>query len=251
MLDKFEFIDPGKRTLEKFQGKLIKDHPEIEQYATVKFEPGLRETFCLKITSNSRFCHIHFYNDSKIPTCEFYWEDFYVFKFSLVNISDAALILKRWFCDNVMPSTLTKEFPLLDKDQLSEYSDFSKVIEADFIRSWDEVEHFYKEVSKYPNDKKEILEKLKFTSQLRAKGYDRIFRAGTSFMAPVLSRAMRHGLRMDQPCLIFEFKDDNKINIYTSYRARFNSEVKYSASNILLTPQIEKLLKELETNDIK
>ena len=251
ILDKFEYIDPGKRILEKFQKKLIEEYPEIEQYATIKFEPGLRETFCLKITSSNRYCHIHFYENNKIPAFEFYWEDVFVFKFTLDNMFDSAMILKRWFCDNVMPSVLAREFPFLDKDELSEYSNFSKVIEADFIRSWDWVEQFYKEISRFQNSKEEILEELRFISQLRAKGYDRIFRAETSSLGLVLSRSMRHGLRMDQPLLIFEFSDDRKINIYMSIKACIGRMIKLSSSEFNITPQIESLLKEVETFDIK
>jgi hypothetical protein len=140
LLDTFEFVDPGKRTLEKFQHKLIEVYPKFERYATIKLEPGLGETFCLKITSNNRYCLIHYYKNSTIPTCECYWKDFFVFEFSLVNTINSALILKQWFCDNVMPSILVNEFPFLDKGELSECSDFNKVIEADFIRSWDNVE---------------------------------------------------------------------------------------------------------------
>mgnify|MGYP003492569442 FL=1 len=243
LLDTFEFIDPGKRYLEKFQENLIKAFPEIERYANLKFEPGLTETFCLMITASNRHCHIRFYDNSKTPTCEFYWEDFYVFKFSLDNMFESVLILKRWFCDNVMPSVLAKEFPFLDKGELSELSNFSKVIESDFIRSWDNVDHFYREIYSY--NKEEISGRLRFISQLRAKGYERTLRAGTSFLALVLSRSMRHGLRDGQPRIIFQFGDDSKINIYTSEKAPLNEKIKICSQGFHITPDIESLLKQL------
>lgn len=244
LLDSFEYIDPGKRYLENFQDKLIEEYPEIERHAIIKFEPGLSETFCLKITSSHRHCHIHFHDNNKIPTCEFYWEDFYVFKFTLDNMLESALILKRWFCDNVMPSILAKEFPFLDKDELSKCSDFSKVIEADFIRSWNNVEDFYREINKYSKEKFSGI--LRFISQLRVKNNDRTFRAGTSFMALVISRAMRHGLRDGQPCLIFQFTDDSKIDIYTSQKARLDEKIELCSHGFEVTSDIENLLKQLE-----
>lgn len=248
LLDTFEFVDPGKRTLEKFQHKLIEVYPKFERYATIKLEPGLGETFCLKITSNNRFCHMHYYKNSKIPTCECYWKDFFVFEFSLVNTINSALLLKQWFCDDVTPSNLVKEFPFLDKGELSECSDFKKVIEADFIRSWDNVENIFQGMYKYLRE--EMEGRLTFFSKLRTKGYDRIFRAGVSVMALVLSRAMHHGLRDDQPCLIFEFSDDNKINIYSSQAARIKGEAKLCSPGFEITPQVKSLLSWLRSENI-
>jgi hypothetical protein len=248
LLDTFEFVDPGKRTLEKFQHKLIEVYPKFERYASIKLEPGLGETFCCKIKSNNRYCHIHYYKNSKIPTCECYWKDFYVFEFSLDNTINSTLLLKQWFCDDVRPSDLVKEFPFLDKGELSECSDFNKVIEADFIRSWDDVENIFQEMSKYLREK--MAWRLTFISQLRVKGYDRIFRAGISVMSLVLSRAKHHGLRYDQPCLIFEFSDDNKINIYSSQTARINGEARLCSSGFDITPQIESLLSWLRSENI-
>ena len=243
LLDTFEFIDPGKRYLEKFQENLIKTFPEFGRYANIRFEPGLNETFCLMITASNRHCHIHFYDKSEIPACEFYWEDFYVFKFSLDNMLKSALILKRWFCDNVMPSVLAKEFPFLDKGELSELSDFGKVIESDFIRSWDNVENFYREIYNYTTE--DISGRLRFIHQLRAKGYERTLRAGNSSLALVLSRSMRHGLRDGQPRIIFQFGDDSKINIYTSEKVYFNEKIKLCSQGFQITPDIENLLKQL------
>ena len=92
--------------------------------------------------------------------------------------------------------------------------------------------------------------RLTFISQLRVKGYDRIFRAGISVMSLVLSRAKHHGLRDDQPCLIFEFGDDNKINIYSSHAARINGKAKLCYSGFEITPQVESLLHWLGSENI-
>lgn len=248
LLENFGFIDPGRKIPEKFLSMLIKEHPGFEKCADIKLERGLGESFCLNIISSTRFCHIHFYKDSKIPTCKCYWEDYLVFEFVLENLLDSALILKRWICDNVMPSDLVKEFSFLDKEELSKYINFEKVIEAKFIQSWDKVEQNYRETSGL--FKIDLSERLKFISQLRAKGYDKIFRAGTSVWELVLSRSKHHGLRNDQPYLIFEIRDDSEIKIYTSEKERIEGKAKLHSSGFDITPQIEKLLKEFEKENI-
>jgi hypothetical protein len=161
---------------------------------------------------------------------------------------NSALILKQWFCDDIRPSDLVKEFPFLDKGELSECSDFNKVIEADLKRSWDVVEDYYRNI--FLVAKQEFSEILSFISLLRSEGYDRIFRAGISVSALVFSRAMRQVLRLDQPCLIFELSADSKINIYTSQKARFDGNINLRSSRLEFTPQIENLFNELEREDI-
>jgi hypothetical protein len=221
--------------------------PEFEKYATVKLEPGLEETFCINITSSSRFCQINFYKNRKIPTCEFYWEKFYVFEFPMESKLETAEIFKRWFCENAMPADLVREFAFLDAERITELTDFGKVIEADFIRSWDGVEEFYKNYSEI--FRIETTEILNFIAQMRTKSYDKVFRAGNSLFALVLSRSLYHGLRGDQASLIFEFLK-NTLKIYTSQDDRIKNVPIISTPHIELTPEIERLLKDLEIRKI-
>lgn len=247
MHDEFEFIDPGKRALENIRDQAIEAFPELEQCTSIKLEPKFSESFCLWITTSKRYCKIYFSGQSQFPTCEFYWEDFYVFEFALDNMLNSVLIFKRWFCDNAVPSALAEEFPFLDKDELSEYCDFGKVVEADFIRSWEYVEQFYKEFSNLYN--LDIVNISKLITQMRHKGYDKTLRSGNSLSALVLSRSLHHGLRDDQPFLIIEFHKGN-LEIFKSHSARFEDKPNLYSSKIELTPQAEGLLKDLETRNI-
>ncbi len=49
---------------------------------------------------------------------------------------------------------------------------------------------------------------LQFIAQLRGAGYDRKLRAGQSLDMFVVSRSRRHGLRPDQPRVVFCFHND-------------------------------------------
>ncbi len=246
--DDFEFIDPGKRALEKFRDQAIEVYPELEQCVNITLEPKFSESFCLWFFTSQRYCQMYFSSQSQFPTCEFYWEDFHIFEFSMEDSLEAALILKRWFCDNVMPSVLAQEFSWLDTSKLSQYYDFGKVIEGQFIQSWDELEQFYKEFSKYWKDL-DTLNILKFISQIRQKGFDRTLRAGHSLSALVLSRSRHWGLRADQSSLVFEFHTGS-LEIFTSQNARFSGRKQLYYPRIEFTPKIERLLKELEIHDI-
>jgi len=246
--DDFEFIDPGKRALEKFWDQAIEVYPELEQCVNITLEPKSSESFCLWFYTSQRYCQIYFRSQRQFPTCEFYWEDFHIFEFSLEDDLEAALILKRWFCDNVMPSVLAQEFSRLDTGKLSQYYDFGKIIEEQYIKSWDEIEQFYIDCSKYWQDL-DTFNILKFISQMRQKGFDRTLRAGHSFSALMLSRSLHWGLRVGQSSLVFEFHTGN-LEIFTSQNARFSGKKKLCSPKIEYTPQVERLLKKLEAQAI-
>ena len=74
----------------------------------------------------------------------------------------------------------------------------------DFARSWVRIEQLFEQVLQ-PSAWKDDL--LGFVRQLRHDGYDRKLRAGQSLFAFTVSRSRRHGLRPDQPWIVFHFHD--------------------------------------------
>jgi len=202
--DDFEFIDPGKRALEKFRDQAIEVYPELERCTNIILEPKSSESFCLWFITSERYCQMYFCTQGQFPTCEFFWEDFHIFEFLVEDRLEAALIFKRWFSDNVMPSDLAQEFSRLDKGKLSKYYDIGKVIEEQFILNWDEIEQFYIRKEFFPNIPQH-LDILKMITQMRQKGFDRILRAGTSVANLLLSRSRYHDLMVPQSILVFQF----------------------------------------------
>lgn len=247
----FNFIDPGKRALEIFLNLALHTFPELEHCTNIILKSKLSEAYCLSFTSSQRNCEVYFESQTLDLTFEFYWRDFYIFKFSSKDNIRSAPILKRWFCDNVVPSVLVKEFPWLDPDILSKLYDFDQVVADNFSKSWD----VFKEACDMylglgPFEQQNHYEDIiKMISQMRQKGFDRTLRAGQSLFRLMLSRSLNHGLREDQPHLIIDFSGGS-ISIISSKNANSDPSITLNNPKIELTPQIEKLLKELETEEI-
>jgi len=70
--------------------------------------------------------------------------------------------------------------------------------EEAFLRSWDEVQKFYRNLLTNPGWEP-IAPILDLIAALRAKGFDRRLRAGQATWQLVLSRSREHGLRPGQP----------------------------------------------------
>jgi hypothetical protein len=251
ILAEFNFIDPGKRALEIFWNLALQAFPELEHCTNIILKPKLSEAYCLSFTSSQRNCEVYFESQTQDLTFEFYWRDFYIFKFSSKDNIRSAPILKRWFCDNIIPSVLLNEFPWLNSDRLSKLYDFDQVIADNFSQSWDvfkEACDLYLGIELFGQENyyEDI---IKMISQMRQKGFDRTLRAGQSMFRLILSRSLYHGLRKDQAHLIIDFSKGS-ISIFSSRDANSDPSIIFNNPKIELTPQIEKLLKELETEEI-
>ena len=80
--------------------------------------------------------------------------------------------------------------------------DTGNPLQDDFIQSWDMVEQVFDYMLGLQPWRERVLH---FLADLRRAGYDRKLRAGTSLDFFIVSRSRRHGLRPDQPCVMFWF----------------------------------------------
>jgi hypothetical protein len=131
-----------------------------------------------------------------------------------------------------------------EKDNHIERKDWSveRDLENEFIESWNHIKpsSTYIFLGKPPDLQEEILD---FIIELRAKGYDKLLRAGSSVDRLVLSRSRRHGLRPEQACLVFIFHDEG-MAIFDSFKGGIeNLIIQYP--RIELTPEIEEIIKQL------
>ena len=112
-------------------------------------------------------------------------------------------------------------------------------IEADFLKSWDWVEEYFKRlVSRW-----QALEPIQgLINELRQKGYDRKFRVGQSMYIFVLSRRREHGFPLGQS-LRFELKAEGGMRI--RYGEVGNSVTEFEVERVEITPEIEALLTQL------
>lgn len=78
-------------------------------------------------------------------------------------------------------------------------------VERDFIQSWEGIAEFFEWMLARIPWKQRVLQ---FIAQLRDAGYDQKLRAGQSLDMFVVSRSRRHGLRPDQPRVVFCFHND-------------------------------------------
>jgi hypothetical protein len=139
-----------------------------------------------------------------------------------------------------MPSALRTEFPDIQIGDLADYYERGNPIEGEFIKSWDFIERRY-DTENFPFRQKVCA----LIAQMRQKGYDRSLRAGTSLWSLIVSRSRRHGLKENQPSIMFRFRDDGmEVHSY------LDNETKEMHSEIELTPEIDKLLKRLEAKAI-
>jgi hypothetical protein len=242
MYELYKFVDRTIRFLRKFQDRVLSLHPEIEQCANVRIEQKYGDFYYLWFTTQQRSCQVSFYGENEFPDAEFYWDDSYMFKLSVEKSDIIALLLKRWLCDFAMPSELEQEFSWLDTGKLAKYYEDGRGIEGEFILSWDSIERFYGEMVIIPQSP-EILEMI---TQMRERGYDRTLRAGQSMYTFIVSKSRRHGLRTDQPRIIFDFQDNGMDVIYLE----IDREEKLSCPKIEYTPQIDDLMKRLEAENI-
>lgn len=82
---------------------------------------------------------------------------------------------------------------------------------------------------------------------MRERGYDRTLRAGQSLLTFIVSRSRRHGLRADQPRIVFDFHDNG---MDVTYYGNIDADERLSYSKIEYTSRIDILMRQLKTKDI-
>jgi hypothetical protein len=132
-------------------------------------------------------------------------------------------------------------------------------IERDFILSWDLTEEIFKFWNLH--QKGNVFDLI---YEMRQHGYDKTLRAGQSIMYFVVSRSRKHGLRPDQPHIVFDFETWHglwqqaealsKLGQPHSYPStvdislhNMNGDRKLMISEIKFTPEIDTILKQLES----
>ncbi|MBO9563625.1 MAG: hypothetical protein J7621_12665 [Niastella sp.] len=139
-----------------------------------------------------------------------------------------------------LPWKRQPEFPEVHFDPPAAYYERGEEITGEFFIGWDHVEDFYKNV--LPEKVDEILSLIK---EIRARGFDKTLRAGTSLYSLILSRSRRYGLRPEQKCVRFEFTF-----IRTAMEVWTFDRKQLSFDKITYNDAIDHLLRELEREPI-
>jgi hypothetical protein len=120
-------------------------------------------------------------------------------------------------------------------------------IEQKFSESWDMIERVYTDLFTGPHWQwlKSI---LTLVAELRARGYDKRFRAGTQLTSFILSRSQEDGLRREQARLVIDLHPGGGMTI--TYLEPPSPAVEVNLERVELTPELEQLLLRLLTHPI-
>jgi hypothetical protein len=124
----------------------------------------------------------------------------------------------------------------------------SSEIEKQFLASWDSVERFFAQNDR-DEEYKYLLHMLPLISELRQRGYDKHFRAGQSLHSLVLSRAIKRGLRREQPRVAIEPRPDGSMIIFYYGRETSDPE-RIELKQLAYCSEIEIALSKLMTHPL-
>ena len=196
------FVDGQRRELLRVRDSALKHFPVLE--SAIKTELGfISERNCVRFLGEIRSIHLSFDGNNKFPDAVFCWDQGELFSFKVKDPQVFGAVLTQWVVGNHLPSRIKSEFPWLKVGRVAECYENGNPVEGEFIQSWDRMEEFFD--SKYFRLKRRV---LPFLAELRRAGYERKLRAGQSMWLFGVSRSRRHGLRPEQPCVFFEFRED-------------------------------------------
>ncbi len=202
LYEKYAFVDKARRTLLQLRDDVLAATPELGRRAQHELRYQMYSYHYLLFTSGDRACEISLRAHNELPDAEFLWDECPLFGFQPIETSQFAAVLKRWLCDRSPPSAIREAFPWIKIGELADYYETGRPIEGEFIQSWNSVEEYYAQDWCTYSDAV-----LGMIHTLREAGYDRVLRAGQSFTSFVLSRSRRHGLRIGQASVYFEFRE--------------------------------------------
>lgn len=171
----------------------------------------------------------------------FYYKSIKVFGVKIAEIKQLGALLEGWFERKWTPEKMKSRFSEIRNVRhvglFKRWKWISKR-KLEFIRSWDQLEHRYKNGPYYDPITQSFIEKL------RCKKIDYKTRAGTiNFGRIVISRSRNHGLRKGQKSLSFDFSK-TKPNLYLNTidgRRLSIDDIEYIEE---IEKEISKLLKE-------
>ncbi len=200
LYSEFQFVDEKKRRLSSIQDFVLHASPELEPGSKiVMFHSRMPEFLNLHFQGETRSAVV--YVAETRTHARFLWDETELFRTEVQDLPVFVSLLKRWICDNAMPSPLRVEFPWLAIGKLADFYEAGNSIEGEFLESWDRIQSFFDDHCFPPR-----APALQLISELRARGFERTLRAGQSIRTLILSRSRRHGLRQGQPCIRINFE---------------------------------------------
>ncbi len=243
LYERYSFVDTTKRRLEKILHEVISVASELEKSVESRVIQQIGDIYHLFLRGSNRSCEVSFYGKNEWPDAKFSWDECQLFQYQPHDNVQFASVLNAWLCDVLKPSEMRSKFPWLTIGELADYYEAGTPVEGEFIKSWDEMEEFYDD-TRCPF----AVDVKSFIRAIRTKGYDRTLRAGQSLWSLILSRSRRHGMREEQPCIQFWFREDGMDVL--NYIENHRKGMKIVYGQIVFTPEIDALLSQLQSASI-
>ena len=240
LYEHFEFVDREKRALKNIKADIVSFYPELLTAEKIEVVDDYFYTYHLQVERNDRSCSIYTSGYTGESVYKFKWDGTFIFETVIRDTARIGLLVKHWVIDAEKPSVLQTIFPDIDFGELAPWFEKGAPLEGEFLKSWDDIGKFFNE-SNLPI-RSDIMLLIK---TMREKGFDKTLRAGTSLYRLILSRSRRHGLRPDQPDVMFSFEYMNSIMKVNTWE---NEEFIFNA--VTYTNDLERILKKLEQQSV-
>ena len=117
---RYPFVDRNKRALSHLIDAINSAVPEVGHIARVGFDHEGQDRYVLRVATERRGCEIAFEGDSEYPDAKFSWNGTQRFALQVDAPGRLALLVRRWLCDEVPPSTLRSAYPWLEIGEAAE-----------------------------------------------------------------------------------------------------------------------------------
>ncbi|OJJ22494.1 hypothetical protein BKI52_07385 [marine bacterium AO1-C] len=242
MYDNFEFVDLDKRNIIKIQQQILDFVPQLAQHANLELIHEHSDFFELHIHNGNRSCELTGFGINSPIAFTFKVEKTALFE-SKRGLKELVNMVWHWLIDEWPPSKLEAAFSGLITGKLAYYYEEGRLVQGEFVASWDEVGRFFGDIdsTRFPI-KQDVMGLI---HAMRGKGYDHHFRAGQSLYNLVLSRARRHGLANNQSFIQFGYQDS-----LLTVRSHIKGEANTIITKIAYTQALEDLLELLKQEPI-
>jgi hypothetical protein len=244
LYEKHTFVDFEKRRLQAVQEEVFHAAPDLRRSLEVELSQRMADIYYLHFRARNRSSELSFYGEKAWPDARFYWDGCLLFEFEAQDCTSLAQVLQDWLYHCAPPSQMRNHFPWLMIGELADYYEAGNPVEGEFLRSWRQMERFYDD-SRFPTLATNVKALL---AAMRAKGYDKTFRAGQSMWTLILSRSRRHGLKREQSRIQFNFLKEG-MDVYCLLESE--DPQKITCPRVEYTPEIEGMLERLRKIPIR
>ena len=242
MYDRFEFVDLNKRKVIQIRQQLLDFVPELAIQANLELIQEYTDFFELQVYKGKRSCKLTGFGINGPIAFNFKAEETALFE-SKRDFKELANMVKHWVIDGWSPSKLEAAFSGLMTGKLAAYYEDGRLVQGEFVVSWDKIEKFFGDTDSLHFPLKQDI--IGLIRSMRTKGYDHHLRAGQSLYNLVLSRARRHGLNNHQSFIQFGYRDGLLV-----IRSHIKGETNTIITKITYTPELENLLEALKQDPI-